>query len=345
MPAVSVIMSVYNGEAYLREAIDSILNQTFTDFEFLIIDDTSTDGSAEITKSYNDDRIKLVINTENIGLTRSLNKGIDLAKGRYIARMDADDISVDNRIKLQFEYMEANKDIMVLGGYYKFISNGKISTELPLKYNEVKLFALTQCPIAHPTAFIKKTVFYEYAFRYDTSFAFAQDYDLWTRILELGKIENLPEVLLHYRTHQGQVSSTQNAKQTEYSNKIRLRQLEKLISFDGKLYTTDFAVRALVKYGWDEITSDNMVKVSLLLQDIWKANKVEKIYNDALLLEFLKSTKAYYMNRLKEYKLGNLMPILDNPDKTQSRNWVFAFGFIVRSIWGLKTRLKRAVRD
>lgn len=129
-PLVTVLMSVFNGEKYLREAIDSILTQTFSDFEFLIINDASTDRSREIILSYLDPRIRLIDNEENIGLTRSLNKGIDLAKGKYIARMDADDVSMPERLEKQVRFMEENPDIAVLGSWaYGIDGTGRINAE------------------------------------------------------------------------------------------------------------------------------------------------------------------------------------------------------------------------
>ncbi|HKQ33129.1 MAG TPA: glycosyltransferase family A protein, partial [Thermodesulfobacteriota bacterium] len=117
-PKVTVLMTVYNGEKFLNEAIDGILNQTFRDFEFLIINDGSTDGSREIIKSYKDPRINLVDNESNIGLTASLNRGLSLAGGEYIARQDADDISLPERLEKQISILERNPDIALLGSWY-----------------------------------------------------------------------------------------------------------------------------------------------------------------------------------------------------------------------------------
>ena len=123
MPKVTVLMSVYNGEKHLREAIDSILNQTFGDFEFLIINDGSTDRTADILQSYQDSRIKIIHNEKNIGLTKSLNKGLKLAKGEYLARMDADDISYPNRLEVQYEYMEKNPNVGIVGSWNDVIDD------------------------------------------------------------------------------------------------------------------------------------------------------------------------------------------------------------------------------
>jgi glycosyltransferase involved in cell wall biosynthesis len=341
MPLISVILPVYNAAPYLKEAIESILNQSFTDFELLVIDDASTDNSVSIIKSFNDNRIVLFEKSINTGYTDSLIMAVIHSKGKYIARMDADDYSLKERFSTQFNYMESNPNVLVLGTMFKFMDSAVKISHIPLGNKAIKLFALTQSPLAHPTAFIRRRVFDKYNLKYDRKFEPAEDYDLWSRVLDYGEIENLPDVLLYYRRHEKQVSAIQNEKQNQQSNKIRQRQVEKLISFDGKLYTTDFAVRALVKYGWDEITSDDLVKISFLLRDMWEANKLKQVYDDMLFLDFLKSTKAYYIVRLREYKLGNLLPILINPDRTRSLQLPFAFGFILKSIWGLRTKLKK----
>lgn len=335
MAEVSVLMSVYNGEMHLREAIDSILGQSFKDFEFIIINDCSTDGSLDIIKSYRDVRIKLVENNKNLGLTASLNKGIDIAIGKYIARMDADDVAHHDRLKLQYEYMQTNTGIMVLGSRYRILGTNKVSTIVPLKADEVKLYALTQCPLGHPTAFIRKEALNKAALRYDTAIPYAQDYDLWARVLEVGAIENLPEVLLDYRRHNAQISSTKLDKQNETSNAIRLRQLKKLIDFTGKPYDAPFVLRILVKESFG-VTTDDMVKVSAFITDMWKGNEAEKIYNPELFKDFLKDIWAFYLERLSGYYMRNYAAIMNNPYGLKKSNLLFSLKYWLGAIWGLR---------
>ncbi|NHJ46179.1 MAG: glycosyltransferase family 2 protein, partial [Asgard group archaeon] len=140
---VTVLMSVFNGEKYLREAIDSVLHQTFTDFEFLIINDGSTDNSVEIINSYDDERIHLVHNEQNIGLAASLNKGINLARGEYIARMDCDDINHQTRLEKQVKFMDKNPDIGLLSSANRFIQDDKILNlvdRFPTDHHTLKAF-------------------------------------------------------------------------------------------------------------------------------------------------------------------------------------------------------------
>jgi glycosyltransferase involved in cell wall biosynthesis len=199
-------MAVYNGEKYLAEAIDSILCQTFTDFEYLIVDDASTDRSLEIINSYQDPRINVIRNPANVGLTRSLNIGLDLARGEYVARMDSDDISLPERLSKQVAYMDAQREVGVCGTWAKDIdSKGQVtgSREPPvgkhLEYNYWR-----PSPIIHPSATIRRSLLD--AQRYDEQMRYAQDFDLWLRIRTTHKLANLPEYLLLYRVHQDQIT-------------------------------------------------------------------------------------------------------------------------------------------
>ncbi len=199
MPLISVIMSVYNGDKYLHEAIDSILNQTFKDFEFIIINDGSTDKSLKIIHSYNDDRIVL-INQENAGLANALNNGIAISKSNFIARMDADDIAYPERIQKQHEFLTNNIDYVIVGSNAKIIDiNGCIvrHSNIPIKNEEMK-GKLPETPFIHPSVMFRKDSFYE-AGQYPEYMLKAQDYVLFNRMAKLGKFANIAENLMEYR--------------------------------------------------------------------------------------------------------------------------------------------------
>jgi hypothetical protein len=206
-PTVSVVMSVFNGERFLREAVDSILSQTFEDFEFIIIDDGSTDGSAAILDSYGkvDPRVQ-VYHQENRGLVDALNRGCGSARGKYIARMDADDIALRDRLRRQVEFMEAHAEVGVLGGaiqYIDAVGRGLATLRLPIHDRDIKSALRYANPMAHPTAFLRKDVFTSVG-GYRRIFAKAEDYDLWLRVAKRGQLANLKAVVLRYRLHPGQ---------------------------------------------------------------------------------------------------------------------------------------------
>lgn len=207
-PVVSVVMSVFNGEPYLREAVESILNQTFRDFEFIIINDGSTDGSAALLESYqkSDARVR-VYHEENRGVGESLNRGCGQAQGKYIARMDADDIALSDRLMRQVEFMEGHPEIDVVGGAAEFVNPmGKslVTVRYPETDHEIKSAFSRKNPLLHPTVLLRREVFvavggYRPVFK-------AEDYDLWLRIAEQGQLVNLGEVVLKYRIHPDQVT-------------------------------------------------------------------------------------------------------------------------------------------
>lgn len=226
-PKVTILMPVYNGEKYLKTAIESILSQTFADFEFLIIDDGSTDSSLETIKSFNDFRIKLVQNEKNLGLIHTLNRGFGLCTGEYIARMDSDDISMPYRLEKQVKFLDENKDTAVCGSLIKTFGNVNSSVFRYPEYHEaVKSTLLFKCAVAHPSIMLRKSVIQGLYF--DSSYKHAEDYELWTRLSENSGFFNIQEVLLHYRMHSDQVSQAFYEEQKISAKKIMQNQFKHL---------------------------------------------------------------------------------------------------------------------
>lgn len=211
-PIVSVIMPVYNCELYIREAVESILYQTYTDFEFIIIDDASRDDTVSIIKTYNDPRVQLIEKPFNSGYTNSLNLGLQVAKGKYIARMDGDDISFPERFARQIDFLEANPEVNLCGTSYRIIGSNR-SIALPEGHDAIKIALLKGNCIAHPSVMMRKQSLDSFSVVYDVSKEPAEDYDLWVRMVMKGKLHNLQEVLLDYRTHSSQVSKKQSTEQ------------------------------------------------------------------------------------------------------------------------------------
>jgi hypothetical protein len=223
-------MSVYNGERYLKQAVDSILTQTYKDFEFLIINDGSFDGTAAILKGYHDPRIKIIDNQKKIGLTRSLNKGLRLARGEYIARQDADDISLPERLTKQVSFLDDHQDIDVLGCAVQIINNsGKpsIICKFPTEHGYIKWCLYFYNPIPHPTVMMRRRTL-EPVGGYSAHRKYAQDYDLWSRMSEMIRFANLSEILFYLRKHEDNISHSQFILQWKDSIKIS----QKLISKD-----------------------------------------------------------------------------------------------------------------
>lgn len=264
-PTVSIVMSVYNSENYLKEAIDSILNQTYNNYEFIIIDDASTDSSLDIVKSYNDKRIVLIINEVNIGLAASLNKGIGMAKGKYIARMDSDDISKNYRIYEQVKYLETHQDVLCYGSWARYFGDNmprslrlKHSLHLydtfrvPLKHEDIKASLIFWTPFVHPTVMFNTQLLKKYNLLYNPSYRKAQDYELWSRLCFVGKCANTSKQLLNYRLTSGSAGAKshieqQNARKTVVKNIIR-----KIIGRDPKEQELDIHIRVIEREPFNE---------------------------------------------------------------------------------------------
>ena len=224
-------MSVYNGERDLREAIESITGQTFRDFEFMIVDDCSTDYSPDILNEYSqkDLRIKLIRNELNLGLTSSLNKAIKTAAGKYIARMDSDDVADPKRLEKQVEFMETNPDVVLLGtAFHEIDKNGSIlgSKHFPMNDNELRQALIKLNPFCHASVIIRRSAL-DMTGLYDETIPKAQDYDLWFRLATTGKIANLPEHLMKRRYDDRNISITQENEQLKWAINIRKNAIQK----------------------------------------------------------------------------------------------------------------------
>ncbi|HRI22888.1 MAG TPA: glycosyltransferase, partial [Panacibacter sp.] len=203
---ISVIMPVYNGGTFLEESINSILAQTFTEFEFIVINDGSTDDTEKIVLGYNDERICYIKIPENKGIVFCLNHGLSLAKGVYIARMDADDIAEAARLSIQYEYLEKNKQVQIAGSYTRLFNKNGLNKirEYPVSPNAIKSRALKEVPFAHPAVMFRSALIKNGDYYYDPAFYPAEDYELWTRLILKYETANITVPLLRYRLHDKQ---------------------------------------------------------------------------------------------------------------------------------------------
>lgn len=226
-------MSVFNGEDYLSEAIESVMNQSFTDWELIIINDCSNDSTGEILSRYEekDHRIKVYTNNVNLRLPSSLNKALDAVQGKYVARMDADDICLPDRLQKQYEFMEKNQDIDLSSCRFLTLKNGVISSGGcggRTDADSIKALLLVTNPILHPGVIAKAEVIKK--LRYDNNFTCTEDMELWTRFVMSGlKIGILSEYLLIYRLHEKQITETTLEKQRSEVVSIQKRYYSKFL--------------------------------------------------------------------------------------------------------------------
>lgn len=275
-PLVSVLMCVYNTkEEYLRIAIESILNQTITDFEFIIVNDYSDEKTIDIIYQYKDDRIIHINNEINLGLTVSLNRGLEIAKGQYIARMDSDDISYPKRLEWQLSYMEKHNNVAVLGGWTS--TNGKIAKyqgHASSEWRKTRML-IENVGIAHPTAFIRSDFLKANHLKYDVRIRKSQDYELWTRCLLYGKMAICPHIVLEYRVHADQISAKNFAQQVEAKKLIRIQLL--------KTMGVEFEKEELEQFLDMENIVMNPKDFSTVLDKLVLANKKKKLYSNSIL--------------------------------------------------------------
>ncbi len=213
-PRISVVMPNYNGAKYLAEAIASVLAQTYGDFELLVLDDGSTDGSVAIARGFDDPRVK-VHALEHAGLAATLNRGIALAQGALIARMDSDDIARPNRFALQVAYLDAHPEVALVGGQVRLLfADGRVAEAETVPCNSAQLAPtlLDSCCIYHPTVMVRTEVLRAVG-GYRSSFSRAEDYDLWLRLVDVAPLANLPEVVLDFRRHGESVSHVHRSQQ------------------------------------------------------------------------------------------------------------------------------------
>ncbi len=233
MVLISIIITVYNGERFLGEAIVSCLNQTYDNLELIIIDDGSTDSSLDIINSFDDDRIVLLINESNKGQSYSRNRGIKESSGEYIAIMDADDVAYPDRIQKQLDYLELNHEDICFTWADLIDSEGNVTgvkkTSANISLIRAKL--LFECPLIHPTSFWRKDAFVQNNLWYDEQYTYAQDYELWSRAIRHVKFAVLEESTLKFRfMNEASISFSKGDRQEGFRELISNREIKELFS-------------------------------------------------------------------------------------------------------------------
>jgi glycosyltransferase involved in cell wall biosynthesis len=245
---VSVLMAVHNGERHLPPAIESILGQTFDDLELVVVDDASTDRSRAIVESYDDARVRVLVNTENLGLTRSLNRGLAETRGRYVARQDADDLSARNRLALQIGHLEQHPEVALIASAYRRIDDDgrdQGSRAAPLATLDVRWRLLFLNAFAHSSIVFRRSSVVELG-GYDEAVLYAQDYDLWSRIAERHEVAALPEELVSYRRSAASMTSAlRDASGPDEMAAISRRNVDRVLPGMGARLDRDTAWRLL----------------------------------------------------------------------------------------------------
>lgn len=292
IPQVTVLLTVYNGQKYLDEAIKSILNQTFEDFEFLIINDGSSDRSKEIALSYQDQRIKVIDNPANLGTAHSSNLGLKLAKGEFIARLDSDDISIPVRLEKQLRLIKEDSKCGIVCSWVNLINrDGKFlkAKKIDLSPEDMYYWLNFRCRITHSSVFYRKDCILAVG-GYDNRYKYADDYDLWLRVSKIKKIKQNKEVLVEWRDNPSGITSSKSKEQNLEVKKIILNNLWKIT---GRKYPYKDILLLADKYSLNKFSSREYPRLFKTLKEIHRAIIAKtpgfldkkKVYNICLLRE------------------------------------------------------------
>ncbi len=284
-PVVSVLLPVFNGQNYVEAAVHSILGQTFTDFEFIIIDDGSTDGTLELLQQFRQDQRVVLVSRENRGLVETLNEGIRMARGQWIARMDADDISLPHRFARQLKWIE-DTEADICGSWVKFFgTRDQRVLRHPQSDQAIKRGLMFGTMFAHPTVLIRTELARQLL--YDGRWEKCEDYDLWERAARLNcRMANVPEVLLLYRQHPHQISSRDFSHQQQFTQRIRRRYGE--FVFDSLHLQRDLINEVL------KLREPNVPKVNMDLVDSAFAELLQLSQGEARDVVLDHMTRLYY---------------------------------------------------
>lgn len=316
-PLVSVILPVYNAERYLKESINSILAQSFSNFEFLIFNDGSSDKSGTIILEFKDSRIRYFESANNVGYVEHLNHGLKIAKAKYIARMDADDIARPDRLLKQYEFLEKNKEYIVCGTWFNVIGKNH-AVQLPVDNDDIKLRMLSITPFCHPSIMIRTEVLQRNGILYDNEYIPAEDHELWCRLAEYGKFANLQETLLQYRVHDNNISLKKRTQQ-QIKNFYRVR-INYIIKFFGEsIGPTDASSLYTLFFKESNFTYEELLTCGELLQKILKSDNVfpvpsQKVY-DLLADKFFYRCTTSTVLGLRSFLLTNKFDFV-NPSLT-----------------------------
>ena len=330
-PLVTVIMPVYNVERYVADSIASILNQTYRNIELLVFNDGSTDQSAAVVAGIKDPRLIFINSEQNFGCSAHMNTGFKMAKGKYIARMDSDDVSLPERLAKQVAFMEAHPEVGVCGTLMNIMDHPEIREVLPITDAEIRLYMLANSPLANPTVLLRTSVIQAIGAEYDNYFAPSEDYRIFHDLIPHTQFANLPEPLLDYRRHEGQISNYKSNRQRDRADDIRALQLRHY-GFD--LTPTEFETYCkFVDNYLRPLETADYGPMKPLMDKLVTQNRQLQAFPDAEFEAFVHRTWQTAIYNVKQYSLGLLQPVFG----TSTR--------VANDALGLNVALRTAVKS
>ncbi|QJD97546.1 glycosyltransferase [Mucilaginibacter robiniae] len=300
MPQISVVLPVYNSEKYIKAAIESVLNQTFTDFELIIINDASTDNTKQILETFTDKRIRLIHNAENLKVVKCLNLGLSLAQGEFIARMDADDISLPQRFKRQLSYLLEHSEVDICSSYVQVFGTQNYILRPYEDHESIKAGLLFLNLLIHPSIMFRRKSIIQFNVCYDEAYANAEDYGLWVAVMDKLKFGAIPEILFKYRIHDTNIS-IKKASNWPILHKINLG-LYKILLDRMQLRYTDNDLEMHINLGFRsvvQLTKNDYRRYLNWLARIVQANNNSKYFNSDSLRNYVLSYVLYLTSRAK----------------------------------------------
>ena len=276
MPEVSVLMPVHNAGLFVEEAVRSVLQQTFADFELVVMDDGCTDDTLALISRFRDPRIRVIRNEKKIGIAKTLNKALDLTRTEWIARMDADDFCEPDRLATQLAFMRAQPNLAVAGGWVRLCGDRKpVVVRQPCGAQTVRAFLLFGNALFHPTAMLRRALLERHGLRYDPSYSCTEDYELWTRVADLAAVDNQSRVMLNMRVHDSNITTNMQPVMVRQTGAILRRQLGKL-----GIEPSDMELERHYRMGLG-IPADSLHELSAMrhwVQRLMEANQAIEVY-------------------------------------------------------------------
>lgn len=300
-PEISVIMPVFNASSFLKESIESILNQTFSNFELIILNDKSTDSSLDIIKELQakDSRIIVIDKAQNVGPANLRNEGFNAAKGQYIALMDADDIALPARFEKQLDFLKNNPEVGVCGTGFTFFGAESKTIKHSEHHDAIKVSFLHSCNIGNPTVMLKKEVLGD--FKFENEYVPVEDYDLWSRLLAKTKFYNIPESLLNYRQHTCNISKTKIENVNRSVRKVKINQLKKL-GIDPSEPNIDFYLNAVSLR--KKLSAEDIIETIKASKHILSQNEKIGYFNQQILTNHINKVLVRSIRNAGNYNLS-----------------------------------------
>ena len=303
-PLISVIIPTYNSENFILETLDGIFQQTYDNFEIIVVDDKSNDSTYELIKNINDSRIRIYQNEKNIGYVNTLNKLIKLSKGQFIARNDHDDISLKKRFELQLKMLLKYPDMIVCGGQIKIFGSRSKRIFYPTEPSDIRAFMLFNNPIHHPTAMFRASEIKKIGYNvYDPKFTPSEDYHLWSRLSYFSTLRNINECILKYRIHSNNYSKVVKSKQKDTTMRIRKKYIKDYLEIDLREEENLFLNKLIHN---DNFQTDEL---NIFKNLCHKLNGISKTHPDKNSIRGILTyfwIKAFYLSVIKQKNNNNL---------------------------------------